>query len=367
VKKQKTTAGLIVHLLFPVSNKYNKLSVYRHIKRAVSLAAVLVAVSLFCGCGQNGAANPTQSAAETSVSDTVSSASESADKLAVPDDLIWSGNLNYQNIVISVQDKIIYNNRLGQICTADPDGKSAAVLSEQAGSYFCFSNQRLFYTEGLQNGVLNKIKLDGTNAVRIGQQSLKYMIADQNWIIAIDPSTGQVIRFDQDGTNRKILCDFSALALAYDGQYLYISGTHDESGLVRCLPDSSEQTVLISHRISSLNIVGQELYYADPTDNNRLHVWSAENSQDKRLGDISLTNPFIIANRQLYFIDPNDQNRVYARNLDALQAGSGQASLIVDDSSGAFVLINEYLYYQRTDSTRIYRVPNAGGQPVRID
>ncbi|MEA4888214.1 MAG: DUF5050 domain-containing protein [Clostridiaceae bacterium] len=367
MKKQKTTADLIAHPLFPIINRYHKLSVYHQIKGAASLAAILVAVALVCGCGQTDAANPTQSAAETRISDTASSESDGADNLAVPDDLIWSGNLNYQNIVISVQNKIIYNNRLGQICTADPDGKNATVLSEQAGSYFCFSNQRLFYTEGLQNGVLNKIKLDGTNAVRIGQQSLKYMIADQNWIIAIDPSTGQVIRFDQDGTNRKLLCDFSALALAYDGQYLYISGTHDESGLVRCLPDSGEQTVLINHRISSLNIVGQELYYADPTDNNRLHVWSAENGQDKRLGDISLANPFIIANRQLYFIDPDDQNRIYARNLDALQAASGQASLIVDDSAEAFVLIDEYLYYQRTDSTRIYRVPNSGGQPVRID
>ncbi len=373
MKKQKTTFALNNRLRLSTLKASRKITVSRQSKKSVFLCAFLTIAVFFCGsgCSRTDAANPTKLSAETDIADITSSITSSIssdiEKMAAPDDLIWSGNLHYQNFVLSVQDKIIYNNRLGQISTADPDGANAAALCEQAGSFFAYSNQRLFYTEGLQSGALNKIGLDGTNAVRIGQQSLKYMIADQNWVIAIDSSTGQVIRFNQDGTNRKVIFASSALALSYDGRYLYISGAHDESGLIRCLPDSSEQTVLINHRISSLNIVGRDLYYADPTDNNRLHVWSADNSRDTRLGDISLVNPFIIANRQLFYIDPDDQNRIYARSLDSLQSGSEQARLIVDDSAEAFVLIDEFIYYQRTDSTRVYRVFNDGGQPVRID
>jgi outer membrane protein assembly factor BamB len=278
-----------------------------------------------------------------------------------------SGNLHFQNLVLAVESQIIFNSDSGLLTLASSDGSDATVLAETGGISPAYDGQQLFYVSGASGGQLSKIRLDGTNQVRIGQTPLKYLISHDNRLYAIESDNGQPVSYKTDGTGRQLISDIQAVALCLADEQLYISGASDQSGLIRLDLASGEQEVLMNRQISSLNVVGKYLYFADPASNFKLTAWSLDNRSGKLISDFSIDKAFIISGGYLYFIDTANQSRLFRLPVDGSQIlDKASAELIIDDAVSSFAVTGDYLYYQRPASKRIYRVSTTGGQPLRI-
>ena len=170
-----------------------------------------------------------------------------------------------------------------------------------------------------------------------------------------------------DGTGRSVLVGQKAAALALANGKLYVTGLDNGAGVIACDLTSGEQQQVLTKRVSSLNVSGDWLYYADPDRNFLLFSWSMSEKQEYAISEFSIEKPFIVSSGYLYFISPDDQNRLFRQQQSGRQMmNQRNLELIVDDAVESFVVIGDYVYYQRPDSRRIYRVGFAGGKPLRI-
>ena len=277
------------------------------------------------------------------------------------------GNLHYQNLVLAVNDQIVFNSISGVLTVASPDGGASSALAETGGSSPAFDGSQLFYISGTGGGELSKIGLDGTNQVRIGQTMLKYLISHENRLFAIESDNGLPISLKPDGTGRQLLRDIQAVALCLADNRLYISGASDESGLVMIDLETEEKEVLLNKQVSSLNVSGEWLYFADPAGNFKLNAWSVSSRSGSVISEFSIDKPFIVSAGYLYFIDTASQGRLFRLPVSGgSMLDRPSAVMVIDDAVSSFAVTGDYIYYQRPDSKRIYRVDAVGSQPLRI-
>lgn len=277
------------------------------------------------------------------------------------------GNLHYQNMVLAVAGQIVFNAENKLLSIANEDGSNSRALVKQAGGNLARLDDQLFFTVNGQAGALSKVNLDGTNKVRIGSKSIKYLICSGQMLYAIETDQASVIAQRPDGTGRSVLTGQKAAALALADGKLYITGLDDGAGVQAFDLASGEQHQVLAKRVSSLNISGEWLYYADPDLDFQLFSWSMSEKQEYAISEFSIEKPFITSNGYLYFISPDQQNRLFRQKQTGKQMlNQRDFELIIDDAVESFVVIGDYIYYQRPDSRRIYRVGSAGGKPLRI-
>ena len=277
------------------------------------------------------------------------------------------GNLHYQNLVVPADGLIIYNSSSGHLSLSADDGTDEFALIDTTGSNLVFDGETLFFTQGVTGGFLMKIEIDGENEVRIGRTPLKYLISHQDRLYAIESDKGTVISVRKDGTGRNVLVDFQAVALALSGNRLVITGASEINGIVIIDLVSGETTQIPGRRASSLNISGNWLYFADPSDDFRLTAWSIADASGKTISQSGFDKPFIVSGNDLFYIDSAQQNRLYRLRLNGRQSLDNQKpEMIIDDAVGAFAVCGQHIFYRRPASSRIFRVNRSGGQPVRI-
>ncbi|MGI6333684.1 MAG: DUF5050 domain-containing protein [Saccharofermentanales bacterium] len=277
------------------------------------------------------------------------------------------GNLHYQNLVLPVSNCIVFNSAAGELSLAAQDGSNMVALSDAIGNTPIFADDWLFYTQGATGDYLMKINLDGSNQVRIGRTPLKYMVIHRNRIYAIESGKGAVISLATDGTDRRLLVDFQAVALALSGDRLFISGANAADGVVMVDLSSGETSWLLRQRVCSLNVSGDWIYFADPDNYFQLTAYSIANEVKTALGPTGLEKPFIVSCGYLYFIDPSNLNRLYRYRLAGSSSLDNQAKeLVIDDAVGSFAICQPFVYYRRPASERIYRVNQDGSDKMRI-
>ncbi len=276
------------------------------------------------------------------------------------------GNLHYQNLVLAVDERILFNSAAGQLTIAASDGQNNQALSKISGSNLSSDGNMLYYTSGLQTGVLEKINLDGTNQVRIGTTPLKYLIFNDNFLYAIEADDGDVIQLKTDGTGRKLLLDTKAIALNLTDEILYVTGADDSSGLSAVNLQTGTTEQLLQQQVGSLNIYDHWLYYVNPADNYKVYAFSPNSKKSWQISQFSIEKPFVISEGFLYYIVSTDQNRLYRLPVDGRKSLAQKPELIIDDAVGSFAVCLQDIYYQRPNSNRIYKVSCSGGTPRQI-
>lgn len=318
------------------------------------LAAIVLSAGLLNGCGLSDQA-----------SEPIATDAGQLAKIRLAAE--QGGNLHYQNMVLAVAGQIVFNAESKLLSIANEDGSNSRALAKQAGGNLASFDDQLFFTINGQAGALSKVNLDGTNQVRIGSKSIKYLICSGQMLYAIETDQASVIALQPDGTDRSVLAGQKAAALALADGKLYITGLDDGAGVLAFDLASGEQHQVLAKRVSSLNVSGDWLYYADPALDFQLFSWSMSENQEYAISEFSIEQPFITSNGYLYFISPDQQNRLFRQKQSGKQMlNQRDFELIVDDAVESFVVIDDYVYYQRPDSRRIYRVGSAGGKPLRI-
>lgn len=277
------------------------------------------------------------------------------------------GNLHYQNLVLAVGDQIVFNSADGLLTFASSDGTNAMPVIDSAGSSPAYDGDQLFYISGTSGGQLCKVALDGSNQIRIGQTTLKYLISTNDTLYAIESDSGLPISLKPDGTGRIAISETQAIALTLADERLFVTGAASENGLTMIELATGEQTILLDRQISSLNVSGDWLYFADPAKDFQLSAWSVTGRSGGSISSFGVEKAFVVSAGYLYYIDTGSQSRLYRLAVDGARSLDGQSpDLVIDDAVSSFVVCGDAVYYQRPSSSRIYKAPVAGGTPMRI-
>lgn len=285
--------------------------------------------------------------------------------------LMSSSNLAGANLVVTDGNAIYFNDRSGSFVRAQADGEAPVALVNGPVSWPFLVEDQLFYADGTGSGQLSKIMSDGSNRVRIGQNELSNIIVFEDEIYAIELPEGRMIRLQPDGSKREELTQAAINSMIRYEQYFYMAGKSAEDGLMRYDPENEEFVRLQQLTVGSLQAGGETLYYADLQ--NHYQIYAIPLAQDQETSAPSLVleqsveKPFIVANNRLYFIDGSRQQQLYSLELRAdAKLDPGEAVLEVDDAVENFAALLPFIYYQRPDQDRIYRVTNGQQRPQPI-
>ncbi len=361
------------------------------------LLAVLLMLMMLAGCQADGTETDLASTSEEV------NAAERVDQRV-------AGNLHYQNFVYQIGQTIVYTSADDTLKRSRINASLDATLSLEPGSQFASSEEFLFYTESRISGALYKMDHDGTNRVRISHTITKYLLQHQDLLYAIDIETHQPFSLSPDGTNRQILHDAMATNQVLYGNDLYIAFASADQGVWHFNLETGDAWPVLAKTAVSINVADGWLYYSDPNQQDRIfaselpsstdsepdtsssttedesdhNVETQDESESERINQTDNTNthlanqviqisdkrfdkPFILHEGYLYAPDPERQYRLFRWPVLAGQSiDLEHADMIIDDVVASFVILSDYIYYQRPESLRIYRVPIDGGRPVRI-
>ena len=282
-------------------------------------------------------------------------------------ELARNGNLHQGNFVIYCSSSWLVTARDSQIARLEQPGNTVSWLTGLKGSRLASHDRWLFYSGATAgSSTVRKVMPDGSNDVRISRASCQYLIADSQHLYAILNDSGQVVRFNHDGTGQQILFEGRATEMIYTQDALYVGGSDETTGLYRVDLQDGTTRLLLDKRVISLNKAGDSLYYISPDDQHRVNRWQLDNGQENRVTSFALARPFIIHDGWLYFIDSENQNALMRLPLLENSADEAQMEKVVDDAIGRFVLLPDAVFYQRSGSDRIYRVPLPHGPAQRV-
>jgi hypothetical protein len=120
---------------------------------------------------------------------------------------------------------------------------------------------------------------------------------------------------------------------------------------------------LLEHRVTSLNVCGDWLCYADPARDHAVFAYNPQQQKERQLIDLPVTRPFVIHDSFLYYLDTSRQNRLMQLSITDGQSDPDDSVCIIDDVVDVFVVLPDAAFYRRPSDVRIYRVPLSGGVP----
>ena len=283
--------------------------------------------------------------------------------LASAQERAWSGNLHFGNFVVAAHDGLIANTYRQQVALFDFDNYTEKPVYPQSGSQFATAGDWIYFQSSQLSSSLRKIMTDGTNSVRIRQKPVHHLIVTDDRLYAIDATSGQVFSMNPDGSDEVVLFEGFAAELIYDGQFLFVCGSEDRTGLIQIDPETATSTRLLEHRVTSLNVCGDWLCYADPARDHAVFAYNPQQQKERQLIDLPVTRPFVIHDSFLYYLDTSRQNRLMQLSITDGQSDPDDSVCIIDDVVDVFVVLPDAAFYRRPSDVRIYRVPLSGGVP----
>ncbi|NLM79097.1 MAG: DUF5050 domain-containing protein, partial [Ruminococcaceae bacterium] len=131
-------------------------------------------------------------------------------------ELARNGNLHQGNFVIYCSSSWLVTARDSQIARLEQPGNTVSWLTGLKGSRLASHDRWLFYSGATAgSSTVRKVMPDGSNDVRISRASCQYLIADSQHLYAILNDSGQVVRFNHDGTGQQILFEGRATEMIY--------------------------------------------------------------------------------------------------------------------------------------------------------
>lgn len=230
------------------------------------------------------------------------------------------------------------------------------------------------------NGVLSKIKKDGTELTKLSKCSSSYVNVIDGWIyyLAYDWSDGSVSirKIRISGEDEKILVNSSTdgyqiqCMFIYDNKIYYAENYEHEdeqiTGSLYCVDLNGNNSVLILDKATYYPYaVDDKIYYQDDNDDCTLHVCDIDGANDKVLINKGVFQ-YIIVGNHIYYQTTNsnlefDENhsisnwdsltRVIARaNID----GSNEEIIVSSSDVNEMLMNSTTIYY--TDENDEYRV-----------
>ena len=227
---------------------------------------------------------------------------------------------------------------------------------------------------GSKDGVLTKMRPDGTEQSKLSDTSPNYIAFMDDWVyyLAADfASEGFSVRrvrtsgegeeqilVDAPGGNERL--DYMFLG---DG-HVYYAVNDEESAdeitgrLMRCDPDGGNPTVILDKPVYYPYFVGDSILFQDDHDGSTLHRCDPDGKNDRQITDC-VTYQYICDGKYIYYnalvkmdgsngeIDSEDEQKNMIRRCDL--NGNNREDVITDCDTGCFNLYKDTLCYTNMD------------------
>lgn len=230
------------------------------------------------------------------------------------------------------------------------------------GGFIVQKDGWIYYRNTLDGDKLYKIKVDGTNNIKLSEDSSVYNLNVSNGWIYYRTGYGSLLKIRIDGKERTILTPiFKDYVNIVDDQFYYIQ----DMKIYKSNEDETLKVKLNNHDVSSLTVSGEWVYYTSWSCNNEIFKvrtngdWSTTQciSEDISRYMINVSEDWV------YYVNKSDGDKIYKVKTD----GTAKVKLN-DDATGSFNVLGDWVYYSNaSDDNKLYKLKIDGTNKLKLN
>ncbi len=211
---------------------------------------------------------------------------------------------------ITIYNDFIYFSQDTSIFKINKDGCSLQeIINTNIGETIyemCIYNDYIYYTDDLPYGSLYKIKIDGSNKIKVSNNSPMYLNIYNNYIYYAgqdytDDSTG-IYKIDLNGNDEEKILNGDIDSLNIYNNNIYFTNSVDNSNLFKMSVDCKTKNIILNKKVSNLNIFKDWMYYIDVSDNDSLYKLKLDGTEVTKL-EKSLCTNILVFSDYIYYED----------------------------------------------------------------
>ncbi|HEY9060269.1 MAG TPA: DUF5050 domain-containing protein [Pseudobacteroides sp.] len=226
---------------------------------------------------------------------------------------------------INVKDDWVIYTSLedGTIYKVKNDGTVKECYTEK-GEYLNVTNDWIYYSNKMDGGKLYKIKIDNKKRLKLNNQESAYLNVIDNSIFYIAEGY-KLHKISIDGSNK-----------------------YDYDSEIRC---------------DYLNVVGEWLYFSDPTNNYKICKMKKDGSDFQELNSNEGCHFLNVSDNWIYYCNDSDGSKLYKVSIN----GTNNTK-ICDDRAELINIIDNWVYYSNdSEGSKFYRIKQDGSGREIVD
>lgn len=242
------------------------------------------------------------------------------------------------------------------------------LLVENKAHYLNICGPWIYYSNlsnriGSDGGKLYKVKIDGTQNIRVTDDDAKYtnLVNGVFYYINEDQKIKSV---DIHGTNNRVISNDRCSEINVVNEWIYYGNSSDGGALYKIKTDGTSRIRLSKDDCDFINVIGNWVYYVNYSDENRIYKISIDGKERKRISTVSASCINVDSKEGfIYFTNFSDMEKLYRIKTD----GTGLKK-VGDDRSYDINLVGPWVYYNRVfaEHSELYRVLKDGTCQQRL-
>jgi len=169
------------------------------------------------------------------------------------------------------------------------------------------------YYSGFYTAIIYKMKIDGTQMQKIGDEKGDFLNVANDFIYFIK-NRNELCKIKTDGTGSRKISNGKFISIIAAGNFIYFINTDDANKLYKIQTDGKNICKICDDSGDSINIAGDWIYYTNKSDSGKLYKIKTDGTSRQKLNDVSSSN-INIAGIWIYFQN-NDQKKLYRIRTD---------------------------------------------------
>jgi len=287
-----------------------------------------------------------------------------------------------------VQDEWVYFRNIVSLHRIRTDGSGYMLVNEEAGFKFFVSGDWIYYNNDYDNKSLYKMRTDGSDVTKMNDYAswAPYLVGD--WIYYYNDSLGDYYKIKITGEDEQsagLLNDLTKATeidefistnemgntngnivnggtVAAQGDWIYYS---IRDGLYKMKADSTDSVRISRIPANNINVVGEWIYYTNPTDDNLIYKMQTNGKNIQKLG-ADQSDRIIVADNWIYYA-PYDSNSPYHEGnsgLCKMDITGENRTKLTNEYIWEFNVQDDYIYYLISENdflgTTIYKIKTDG-------
>ncbi|CZQ85562.1 Hypothetical protein Tpal_650 [Trichococcus palustris] len=243
------------------------------------------------------------------------------------------------------------------------------------GGYAAQQGDWIYYsTKGIY-----KIKMDGTEKNKIGDDQAKYINVVGDWIYYTSQG---IYKMKLDGTEKTMLYnDTVPDFMSVSGDWIYFTNGIYSGNLYKVKTDGSEKTKISSDPIGYMNIQGDWIYYSNGTRKEdfkmgniyvpgfgNLYKMKLDGSEKTKISD-DILGYINVSGDWIYYVDSvTTENSSGIANLYRIKTDGTEKNKLNDDETPFINVVGDWIYYSNGgDSGKLYKMKTDGSGNTKIN